>query len=443
MSKIPTYLGEIGYEVESYQNDILIVDKDDVKLVIGYPRSSFTASGVEQYFRDPMNNSTLIVSTDGIEQDNRSEEVLRILDDTPKLSRENLEKYLIAVSNLTSELAHYIYQDRKMPAEDKIVKLGAPKPQPETAIGFSRNGSKFHKSDFEIVDPDKIDVTFDDIGGQPRAIESLRRLVDGIQNPTDLLQWGIKPKKGVLLYGPPGTGKTMLAKALAKESGARFITVNASDIKDMWVGSSEKKMQELFDMAKESDEPTVILFDEIDGLAPPRNDPNTHEATRSTLSVLLQNMDGFRSDSKVTVIATTNEPDMIDSALKRAGRFDELIEVGLPDAEGLKKIAEIHMAKADQIAQEYGRTSSLFVNDLDWSSIQREFENQKYSGADIAEIIRRVLENVRHAAKTESNPEKQVQTEDVLAVLKSYERREIARMAIGFSSSGQNLQSNS
>jgi SpoVK/Ycf46/Vps4 family AAA+-type ATPase len=143
-------------------------------------------------------------------------------------------------------------------------------------------------------------------------------------------------------------------------------------------------------------------------------------------------MDGFQSSDKVTVVATTNEPDNVDPALKRAGRFEERIEVGLPDAEGLIKIMQIHAQKASATAKRYGRENDLFASDIDWSHIQESLNNQQYSGADMTEVIRRVLENVMHKSRAAGDPSMQVTTEHIQEVLDAYERRTPRGQQMGF-----------
>jgi len=186
-------------------------------------------------------------------------------------------------------------------------------------------------------------VTYEDIGGLTEEVKKIREMVElPLKHPEIFDKLGIEPPKGVLLYGPPGTGKTLLAKAVANESEAHFISVSGPEIFDKFYGESEKNIKKIFDDA-EKNAPSIIFFDEIDSIAPGR-DQSIHsgEVERRVVSQLLSMMDGLKSRGKVVVIAATNRPDSIDSALRRPGRFDREIEINVPNKEGRLNILKIH-----------------------------------------------------------------------------------------------------
>ncbi|WP_456436667.1 AAA family ATPase [Methanopyrus sp.] len=194
------------------------------------------------------------------------------------------------------------------------------------------------------------DVTYDDIGGLDREIELIREYVElPLKRPELLKELGIKPPKGVLLYGPPGTGKTLLAKAVANECGAKFYSINGPEIMSKYYGESEARIREVFEEARKN-APAIIYIDEIDAIAPKREE--TGEVERRVVAQLLTLMDGLSEDERVVVLASTNLPDDIDPALRRPGRFDKEIEIGVPDKEGRKEILQIHtrdMPLADDV----------------------------------------------------------------------------------------------
>lgn len=185
------------------------------------------------------------------------------------------------------------------------------------------------------------EVTYEDIGGLKEEIQKVREMVElPLKHPELFERLGIEPPKGVLLYGPPGTGKTLLAKAVANEAGASFFAINGPEIMSKWYGQSEENLRKVFENA-EKNAPSIIFIDEIDAIAPKREEV-TGEVERRVVSQLLTLMDGLKSRGKVIVIAATNRPNAIDPALRRGGRFDREIEIGVPDKEGRKEIFQIH-----------------------------------------------------------------------------------------------------
>ena len=184
-------------------------------------------------------------------------------------------------------------------------------------------------------------VTYEDIGGMRNIIERVRELIElPLKYPELFRRLGIEPPKGVLLYGPPGCGKTLLAKAVANEIDAYFIAINGPEIMSKFYGESEARLREIFEEAKKHS-PSVIFIDEIDAIAPKR-DEVVGEVERRVVAQLLALMDGLESRGDVIVIAATNRPHAIDPALRRPGRFDREIEIPLPDKQGRFEILQIH-----------------------------------------------------------------------------------------------------
>ncbi|MEM2639945.1 MAG: AAA family ATPase, partial [Candidatus Bathyarchaeia archaeon] len=184
-------------------------------------------------------------------------------------------------------------------------------------------------------------VTYEDIGGLSEQIQKLREMIElPLRHPELFERLGVEPPKGVLLYGPPGTGKTLLAKAVANESDAYFISISGPEIMSKFYGESEARLREIFKEAEEN-APAIIFIDEIDSIAPKREEV-TGEVERRVVAQLLALMDGLKSRGKVVVIGATNRPNALDPALRRPGRFDREIEVGVPDEKGRLEILQIH-----------------------------------------------------------------------------------------------------
>ena len=230
-------------------------------------------------------------------------------------------------------------------------------------------------------------VSYDDIGGLGDAVKKIREMVElPLRHPELFKRLGVEAPKGVLLHGPPGTGKTMLAKAVAGETSSSFISIGGPEIVSKFYGESEGKLREIFKEAEEN-APSIIFIDEIDSIAPKREEV-TGEEERRIVAQLLSLMDGLNSRGKVVVIGATNRPNSIDEALRRPGRFDREIEIGIPDRDGRHEILMIHtrgMPLADDV-------------DLDWLADR----THGYSGADLSALtkeaamaaLRRVLPDV-------------------------------------------------
>jgi len=200
-----------------------------------------------------------------------------------------------------------------------------------------------------VLNPKSVDITdekipeinYEDIGGLNDEIKKIREMVEiPLKHPEIFDKLGIEPPKGVLLHGPPGTGKTLLAKAVANESEANFILLNGPEIMSKFYGESEKKIRDIFEEAEKT-APTIIFIDEIDAIAPKREEVHG-EVERRVVSQILTMMDGLKSRGKVIVIGATNRVNALDSALRRPGRFDREIEVGVPSKEGRLQVLQIH-----------------------------------------------------------------------------------------------------
>ena len=219
-------------------------------------------------------------------------------------------------------------------------------------------------------------VRWEDVGGLDDAQMRLREGVElPLKDPDAFRRLGIRPAKGFLLYGPPGTGKTLLAKAVAREAEANFIATKSSDLLSKWYGESEQQIARLFARARQV-APCVVFIDELDSLVPARGGGlGEPQATERVVNTILSEMDGLEELQSVVVIGATNRPNLIDPALLRPGRFDELVYVGVPDAAGRERILEIQTEKMPLAA------------DVDLRSIAGQTE--RYTGADLEDVVRR------------------------------------------------------
>lgn len=185
-------------------------------------------------------------------------------------------------------------------------------------------------------------TTYADVGGLDGVVAALRETIElPIRHPEVLRRLGVQPHRGVLLHGPPGCGKTLLARAVACESGARFFPVSGPELITKWHGESEEKLRELFQNAQEA-QPSLIFFDEIDAIAQARSSSESLRLDARFTAQLLTLMDGIYDLGRVFILAATNRPDLLDKALLRPGRFDALIEIPRPDRAGCQRILEIH-----------------------------------------------------------------------------------------------------
>ncbi len=219
-------------------------------------------------------------------------------------------------------------------------------------------------------------VSWDDVGGLNEVKQELKEAVEWPLHHRDSFEnLGVKPPKGVLLYGPPGTGKTLLAKAVANESESNFILVKGPEMLNKWVGESEKAVRKIFQKARQT-APTIIFFDELDAIAPKRSGVGggSNDVTKRVVNQLLTEMDGLQELTDVVIIAASNRPDIIDTALLRPGRFDRIILAPVPDAETRRAIFEVHTKEM------------RLASDVDLEKLVRR--TKKYVGADIEAVCR-------------------------------------------------------
>ncbi len=217
-------------------------------------------------------------------------------------------------------------------------------------------------------------ITYEDIGGLHDEVDRVREMVElPMKHPEVFQKLGIDPPKGILMYGPPGTGKTLIAKAVANESGAHFLYIAGPEIMGKYYGESEQRLRDIFEEAEEKS-PSIIFIDEIDSIAPKREDVYG-EVERRVVAQLLSLMDGLEERGQVAVIAATNRVNAIDPALRRPGRFDREVEIGVPDLEDRIEIMQIHvrgMPLSDDVdLSELAETTHGFVG-ADLSSLTRE-----------------------------------------------------------------------
>ena len=241
----------------------------------------------------------------------------------------------------------------------------------KTALGIS-NPSALRETVVEVPN-----VSWDDIGGLEKVKEELQETVQyPVEFPEKFEKFGMSPSKGVLFYGPPGCGKTLLAKAIANECQANFISVKGPELLTMWFGESESNVREIFDKARAS-APCVLFFDELDSIAVQRggSSGDAGGAADRVLNQLLTEMDGVGSKKTVFIIGATNRPDIIDPALLRPGRLDQLIYIPLPDFESRKQIFKANLRK------------SPVAPDVDFDTLAKFTEG--FSGADMTEICQR------------------------------------------------------
>lgn len=219
-------------------------------------------------------------------------------------------------------------------------------------------------------------VTWDDVGGLDDAQMRLREGIElPLKSPHAFKRMGIRPAKGFLLFGPPGTGKTLLAKAVAREAEANFVAVKSSDLLSKWYGESEQQISRLFERARQV-APTVIFIDEIDSLAPARGGGmGEPSVTERVVNTILAEMDGLEDLQGVVVMAATNRPTLLDPALLRPGRFDELVYVPVPNIAGRRKILGIH-----------ARNMPL-ADDVDLDAVAEK--TPRFTGADLEDLTRR------------------------------------------------------
>ena len=268
-------------------------------------------------------------------------------------------------------------------------------------------------------------IHFDDVAGEDEAKENLAEIVDYLHNPTKYTEAGASMPKGLLLVGPPGTGKTMLAKAVAGESGVPFFSISGSEFVEMFVGMGASKVRDLFKQAKEK-APCIVFIDEIDAIGKKRDGQvGGNDEREQTLNQLLTEMDGFEGNNGVIILAATNRPESLDPALTRPGRFDRRVPVELPDLKGREAILKVHAKKIKP------------ADDVDFHTIARMASGA--SGAELANIVNEAaLRAVRQGRVivTEADLEESVEVviagyQKKNAVLSDQEKKVVAYHEIG------------
>ena len=281
------------------------------------------------------------------------------------------------------------------------------------------------KSNAKMYVEKQTGVTFRDVAGQEEAKESLQEVVDFLHNPGKYTSVGAKLPKGALLVGPPGTGKTLLAKAVAGEANVPFFSISGSEFVEMFVGMGAAKVRDLFQQANEK-APCIVFIDEIDAIGKKRNgNMGGNDEREQTLNQLLTEMDGFDGTKGVVILAATNQPDSLDPALLRPGRFDRRIPVELPDLKGREEILRVH-----------GKKIRLSDN-VDFAAVARTAAGA--SGAELANIVNEAaLRAVRRGSKVTMQEDLEESVETVIAgyqkknrILSTKEKLTVAYHEIG------------
>ena len=285
---------------------------------------------------------------------------------------------------------------------------------PKGIVHIDENTEVELRAEFEEAPTGRAVVNYDDVGGMGETIQQLREMVElPLRYPELFTRLGVDPPKGVLLHGPPGTGKTRLAQAVANESDAQFFAINGPEIMGSGYGESEKRLREVFEQATKS-APAIVFIDEIDSIAPKRSQV-TGEAEKRLVAQLLTLMDGLEARSNLVVIAATNRPDAIDEALRRPGRFDREIVIGVPDEKGRREILAIHtrgMPLGDKVdLDELSRVTHGFVG-ADLAALARE------AAIDAVRRIMPKLDLDERTIPPEVLDELSVTREDFLSALK-------------------------
>lgn len=287
-----------------------------------------------------------------------------------------------------------------------------------------KQGSEDQRIDpsIEFVTTRSDETKLSDVGGLPYVKEQLAEIATSFLHPEVMEKWGAKRPQGLILYGEPGTGKTMLANALAGEIGAEIMFIQGSDIYNMWLGESERKIKELFNRIKSLTSRTVVVFDEFDAIIGTSEEPGPGgggHARNSVAGIFKQELNGLGdANPNVLLVATTNNMERIDPALVRSGRFDHKLYIPMPDDAGRSEIISIIVAKA-MSNQSDDEQFNPYSDDLNIPELVRITDGM--SGADISEIFRRIsMKKAIHEARTGSSVP--INQEDLVSVVDSFRK---------------------
>lgn len=360
--------------------------------------------------------STLILSPDqqNLMDADMAERIRRIRDMTPEQER--------------GDLSGIISSNRQSPEQVRktadAVRKSSEMTDPDAIDTLAKN----------IIIEEKPNIRFEDIAGQDKAVEEAKGIVEQINHPEDFKKWGIESPRGIIFYGPPGTGKTLIAKALARECEAPFISIDGSEVSSKWYGATERNIAAVFKIARdksvETGKPAILFIDEVDALARSRKDNDSHEASIRSLAIMLQQIDGLiteEQEGKVVVVCATNRLENVDPAF--LSRMTQWIELPLPDQAGRAKIFALQFAARAQRAER-----ELLSEGIDFNRIAEALDG--VSGREIADIVEITL---RHKANKirETGEDSLITEEEIMTTIKTSEksintRREVRKNQIGF-----------
>jgi transitional endoplasmic reticulum ATPase len=336
----------------------------------------------------------------------------------------NIEKIAAVSHGYVGADLEYLCKEAAMKCLRRLLpelNLEEEKIPPETLDKLIVNGDDFKKALVEVTPSgmrevfiENPDVSWEEIGG---LAEVKRELMEAVEWPMKYPglydKLGHKMPRGILLHGPSGTGKTLMAKAVATESEANFVSVRGPELLSKWVGESERGIREIFKRARQS-APCVIFFDEIDSIAPIRGAGGETAVTERVVSQLLTELDGMENMHGVIVLAATNRADMIDPALLRPGRFDKIISIPLPDKDGRKKVLEIH-------SKDIPLADKDSADAIDFEKLAEMTDG--LSSADVASIANTAVSLVVHEHLDNAAPDKNLSDEETKKVVDAIEKK--------------------
>ncbi|MBT3761195.1 MAG: AAA family ATPase, partial [Candidatus Nitrosopelagicus sp.] len=341
------------------------------------------------------------------------------------------QEYPVKIEKIASVSHGYVGADLEYLCKEAAMKclrrllpelnLEEEKIPPETLDKLIVNADDFKKALVEVTPSgmrevfiENPDVSWEEIGGLEEVKKELMEAVEWpMKYPGLYDKLGHKMPRGILLHGPSGTGKTLMAKAVATESEANFVSVRGPELLSKWVGESERGIREIFKRARQS-APCVIFFDEIDSIAPIRGAGGETAVTERVVSQLLTELDGMENMHGVVVLAATNRADMIDPALLRPGRFDKIISIPLPDKDGRKMVIEIH-SKDIPLADQNG------PDKIDFEKLAELTDG--LSSADVASIANTAVSLVVHEHLDNAAPDKNLSDDETKKVVDAIEKK--------------------